>query len=113
MPFLIVMFEQTSINNSFFSSNVPFCAEEILADAKKCKHCGEFLNEKATVIEQTSKRYKKLMLVGVLFGLLGIFLFVVSIGKGSSSFALTGALSIFVGMTTYLYARYKAWWYHG
>jgi hypothetical protein len=22
-----------------------FCAEEILADAKKCKHCGEFVNE--------------------------------------------------------------------
>jgi hypothetical protein len=21
-----------------------FCAEEILADAKKCKHCGEFVN---------------------------------------------------------------------
>lgn len=24
----------------------PYCAEEILADAKKCKHCGEFLNER-------------------------------------------------------------------
>lgn len=23
----------------------PFCAEEILADAKKCKHCGEFVNK--------------------------------------------------------------------
>jgi len=23
-----------------------FCAEEILADAKKCKHCGEFVNAK-------------------------------------------------------------------
>lgn len=22
-----------------------FCAEEILADAKKCKHCGEFVNK--------------------------------------------------------------------
>ena len=25
-------------------SNCPFCAEEILAAAKKCKHCGEFLD---------------------------------------------------------------------
>ena len=24
----------------------PFCAEEILDDALKCKHCGEFLNVK-------------------------------------------------------------------
>jgi len=22
-----------------------FCAEEILADARKCKHCGEFVNK--------------------------------------------------------------------
>ncbi len=24
----------------------PSCAEEILAEAKKCKHCGEFLNKR-------------------------------------------------------------------
>ena len=23
----------------------PFCAEEILADARKCKHCGEYLDD--------------------------------------------------------------------
>jgi uncharacterized membrane protein YvbJ len=23
----------------------PYCSEEILADAKKCKHCGEFLDD--------------------------------------------------------------------
>lgn len=23
----------------------PYCAEEILEDAKKCKHCGEWLND--------------------------------------------------------------------
>jgi hypothetical protein len=26
-----------------------FCGEEILSDAKKCKHCGEFLNEKLSM----------------------------------------------------------------
>ncbi len=26
----------------------PFCAEEILADAVKCKYCGEWLNKQAT-----------------------------------------------------------------
>lgn len=23
----------------------PYCSEEILADAKKCKHCGEYLDD--------------------------------------------------------------------
>jgi hypothetical protein len=27
------------------TKNCPFCAEEILLAAKKCKHCGEFLDE--------------------------------------------------------------------
>lgn len=27
----------------------PFCGKEILADAKKCKHCGEFLEKKCPV----------------------------------------------------------------
>lgn len=26
----------------------PFCAEEILAEAKKCKHCGEFVNARVS-----------------------------------------------------------------
>ena len=26
----------------------PFCSETILADAKKCKHCGEFLDKRNT-----------------------------------------------------------------
>jgi len=25
--------------------NCPFCSEKILFEAKKCKHCGEFLDE--------------------------------------------------------------------
>lgn len=27
----------------------PFCAEEVLKEAKKCKHCGEFLDEQLRV----------------------------------------------------------------
>jgi len=31
----------------------PFCGEEILAVAKKCKHCGEWLDKQKEEIEQT------------------------------------------------------------
>ena len=27
------------------TKNCPYCGEEILAGAKKCKHCGEWLDE--------------------------------------------------------------------
>ena len=26
--------------------NCPYCSEQILSTAKKCKHCGEFMNKK-------------------------------------------------------------------
>ena len=35
----------------------PYCSEEILATAKKCKHCGEWLEESDKVKE--SKPYEK------------------------------------------------------
>ena len=31
----------------------PFCAEEILSDAVKCKHCGEWLNREAESVQRT------------------------------------------------------------
>lgn len=35
----------TTVSNSDGSSRkCMFCAEEILSDARKCKHCGEFVN---------------------------------------------------------------------
>jgi len=31
--------------NQSTTKKCPFCAEKILADAVKCKHCGELLNK--------------------------------------------------------------------
>ena len=64
----------------------PYCAEEILAAAKKCKHCGEFLDtetrkekesengtEKKIVIEQkTSGAVTLLIVLGILALLMAI-----------------------------------------
>jgi hypothetical protein len=47
----------------------PYCGETILVAAKKCKHCGEFLEaideREPQLIEQTAKKYKLIQLAGV------------------------------------------------
>jgi len=54
----------------------PFCAEEILIEAVKCKHCGERLvvDQVATptTIELTSKKWKTLKLFSIPLLLIGL-----------------------------------------
>jgi uncharacterized protein (DUF983 family) len=40
----------------------PFCAEEILAVAKKCKHCGSMLDESAAAPSKPSADYGMFLL---------------------------------------------------
>jgi TM2 domain-containing membrane protein YozV len=37
---------QSLTNGTAAKKNCPYCGEEILTAAQKCKHCGEFLDEK-------------------------------------------------------------------
>lgn len=55
----------------------PFCGEEILETAVKCKHCGEFLdgrNEEPVYVEKEKKKKKTSIWTWlVLFLLIGLF----------------------------------------
>lgn len=51
----------------------PFCWEEILAVAKKCKHCGEFLENKEEEIEKKSNWCLKFIWI-ILLWVVGIFI---------------------------------------
>ena len=98
----------------------PYCAEEIKADALKCKHCGSMLSDKPVVIEKTSKRYKQQMLNGIYLSVGSIVVMfligVVSQGSDNPIVGIVGALCLlgFVGGIGWvLVARISAWWHHG
>lgn len=46
----------------------PYCDEEILADAKKCKHCGEWLTEEDRLAHEQPAEEQKGYIIGALVG---------------------------------------------
>lgn len=92
----------------------PFCAEQILPEARKCKHCGEMLEGKPVVIEKTSKALKRQILNGVQIAVFGIIL--VFFGASAPEmrvFSTVGVWVTLIGVVWYGYAKYKSWWHHG
>lgn len=57
----------------------PYCAEVIKAEAKKCKHCGEFIDS-SLISQKTSKQQEQNISSKTRFGALFWFLFCGSLG---------------------------------
>ena len=91
-----------------------YCAEKILAAAKKCKHCGEFLetsnmppvNGKAQLIEATSKPYKFVEGIGALLIFLSLLAWI--------KVDFDTCIKVFIlGCLMYFGGRVAGWWKHG
>jgi DNA-directed RNA polymerase subunit RPC12/RpoP len=99
-------------DNEKVKINCPMCGEKILAKAKKCKHCGEMLNQlNITTIEKTSKKFKLQKLISgiIFFGCL--FIQIAELTKPAPSFLpLAGCLFGFVWAAI---VSFYIWWNHG
>ncbi|MFH1444536.1 MAG: hypothetical protein ABIG34_04055 [Candidatus Peregrinibacteria bacterium] len=90
----------------------PFCAEKILIDAQKCKHCSSMLGKQATTVELTSKSIKKQMLLSIAAMFAGLFVLFLGAGVESNALATIGMLIILGGIISYFWAKIARWWYH-
>lgn len=105
--------EQMVSDTSGLTQRCPYCAEEVLAEAVKCKHCGEFLKKDknfesrhVTTIQLTAKRWKLWRMVGALI-----------LCAGAMAFAFVwrplGVALMLAGIMTIAAARIAAHWFHG
>lgn len=90
----------------------PYCAEPILDEARKCKHCQSVLGDGQHVVtELTSKAIKKQMLWCLFVFLLGVFL--AFAGKDTPALSATAGFLMLGSFAYYIYLRLKRWWHHG
>lgn len=61
---------------------------------------------KPTVIEQTGKKYKGLMLLGLVICCVSVVLMV------SGDYPVAGTVGMVIGLSVYFGARIGAWWNH-
>lgn len=102
----------------------PACAEEILAEAKKCKHCGEYLDEvkapagafaspKVQTIQQTGQSLKVQIVLAALLIPFGFVVVVVGMLAASRGAQVFGGLVLLFGVAWIIFTKFRMWFEHG
>lgn len=71
------------------------------------------LVDKPVVIEQTSKKYKRQMVISGYCAAVGFFMTIVGTGSDIPFLIQIGSLMTIGGIIGVIVARMSAWWHHG
>ena len=88
----------------------PGCSNKVSSNAPTCPQCGCQL--KATLVEQTSKRWKRLQMIAVLPIIVGAIAIMFA-AEPDDYLSYIGVVVFAVGTLTLIGSSICAWWYHG
>jgi uncharacterized membrane protein YvbJ len=98
----------------------PECGTEVSDKAPQCPKCSYPIStipagqkvEDVQTIQQTSKRFKKQIIIAVILLIGGII--VLAIGADGKRYGLAGVgiLAIILGVVWYIIVRIRIWWHH-
>lgn len=91
----------------------PYCSEEILSTAIKCKHCGSDLRANPTETRDIAnpREGKNLIMGGCLTIIVAIVILIVAVSNRIGFLAPIGSLAILAGLIMYVVGKAKHW-YH-
>lgn len=106
----LIKFNQLTENMALIKCSE--CGKDISEKAPNCPACGNPNSSKAVLVEQTSKKWKIIKLVGWVATLVGIYIFIFNYNKGgfSNPFSGAGFCLAFVGIVAIIAGKFGAWW---
>ena len=124
-------------SNTNDSVACPYCGEQILSTAIKCKHCGEFLDGRSPLqqprqypahllqnnidtkrrlpqaVELTAKKYKAQGCLAVIVIAIGLIIGMYGGAAPNSAAATIGGALFLIGLLWAIIVRLMAWWDRG
>lgn len=102
--------------NQAATRQCPFCAEQILVDAVKCKHCGEWLDGHAMGVQSmqgsdhigNARPYLIVLFLGIGLLFLGVVVAAVNEDAGVALISF-GAMSLFAAIVLFFVLFYQVW----